>query len=558
MTSVLIPTPAAGLWRKTGAFQDFPILAETRQRIKTQLHDSSVNFDDLAHLVEQDPALCLHLQQEIARTRPHSLSQVSGASSCLSLLGLEALVRLMKHLPVVSAADDDATLQLYRRALCSARLAGNLAADWAAVLNNTTPHHARWSTMISSAPLWLWLLQYPQARNWLHLLSRDIDVVTACRLIFGNAQREWQQLARQLHLPAMAEALYEPQQWPDHQQWRYLRRHDPRDSDNQRALMHRCHQPFMICLMANSMAWHWHIAPDSPRSRRWQQLAANWLGRSVHILQPHLRQLQVQTTRQQHSSLATGLHLLVSPVPAYQPYPWVNPLGQEDLAPAGLRQPANRQQPAPAQPTTDADTAAPVSSASIAPPEVTPAAPERRHNPQYMQKLLRQLQHEPDSFGDLHYLMRGMLKGVCGGLGVPASCIALLNRERTALKVFYTEGLSEQSPLRNFLIDLRTPSLFTKLMEKQAAALLTPDNRDRYLAHIPPAMAERLPQHCMMMSIDAGAQPIGLVIALGADDQPPFDPSEYIDFKNLCIVTSHGLTALRLNTENRRQRPASR
>ena len=544
MTSVLITPPAAGLWRKTGASQDFPILAETRLRIKKQLQNRRVSFDDLAPLVEQDAALCLHLQQQVARNRPNSLAQVSGAASCLALLGLESLVKLMKHLPVVAADTDDVHLQLYRRALLTAQLAGNLAADWAGVLNNTTPHYARWSTLMSSAPLWLWLLQHPPVRNWLHLLGNDIDLLPASRMIFGPAQREWPQLARQLHLPAMAQALYEPAQWPDRAQWRHLRRHDPRDSDDQRALMHRCHQPFMICLMANALAWHWHIAPDSPRSQRWQQLIANWLGRSIHILRPHLRQVQILTTRQQHSSVATGLHLLASPLSAYQPYPWVNPMGQEDIPPAGLRQPFREHQ-------TSAAGDAPAGTPTA--PNAAPA--ERRQDPLYMKKLLRQLQHEPDSFGDLHYLMRGMLKGICSGLGIPAACIALLNRERTALKVFYAEGLPEQAPLRRFIIDLRTPSLFSKLMEKQAAAMLNPDNRDRYLAHIPPAMAERLPQHCMMMSIDAGAQPIGLVMALGADHQPAFSQAEFIEFKNLCIVTCHGLTALRINTEQRRRRP---
>ncbi len=551
MTSVLITPPTAGLWRKTGASQDFPILAETRLRIKKQLQNRRVSFDDLAPLVEQDAALCLHLQQEVARTRPNSLAQVSGAASCLALLGLESLVKLMKHLPVVAADTDDVHLQLYRRALLTAQLAGNLAADWAGVLNNTTPHYARWSTLMSSAPLWLWLLQHPPVRNWLHLLGNDIDLLPASRMIFGPAQREWPQLARQLHLPAMAQALYEPAQWPDRAQWRHLRRHDPRDSDDQRALMHRCHQPFMICLMANALAWHWHIAPDSPRTRRWQQLIANWLGRSVHILRPHLRQLQVQTTRNQHSSAATGLHLLVSPATAYQPYPWVNPMGQEDIPPAGLRLRLGEHLPGTAD--SASRNSAPSRTTSTA---TTPAQPpERRQDALYMKKLLRRLQHEPDSFGDLHYLMRGMLKGICSGLGMPAACIALLNRERTALKVLYSEGLSEQAPLRSFLIDLRTPSLFSKLMEKQSAVLLNPDNRARYLTHIPPAMAARLPQHCMMMSIDAGAQPIGLVMALGNDNQPPFTQAEFIDFKNLCIVTCHGLTALRINTEQRRQRP---
>lgn len=154
MTSVLITPPAAGLWRKTGASQDFPILAETRLRIKKQLQHRRVSFDDLAPLVEQDAALCLHLQQHVARNRPNSLAQVSGAASCLALLGLESLVKLMKQLPVVAADTDEAHLQLYRRALLTAQLAGNLAADWASVLNNTTPHYARWSTLMSSAPLW--------------------------------------------------------------------------------------------------------------------------------------------------------------------------------------------------------------------------------------------------------------------------------------------------------------------------------------------------------------------------------------------------------------------
>lgn len=541
MIQLNIATPTAAVWRKLGSQQDFPILAETRLRIKKQLQDRRVSFDDLAPLVEQDPALCLHLQQEVARTRPGSLEQVSGAASCLSLLGMEALVRLMKHLPVIAADASEPSQQLYRRALLTARLAGNLAADWAAIMNNTSPHYARWSTMQASAPLWFWLLQYPPARNWLHLISRDVDLLPAARAIFGNSSREWTQLARQLNLPAMAQAMYEPARWPDHKQWRSLRRHDPRDSAQQRALMHLSHHPAMICLIANGLAWHWHIGPDSPRALRWQQLAANWLGRSLHVMQPQWRQLQVRTSHQQHSTLGTGLHLLLGPQPLRQPYPWVNPMGEEEEAPEMLRTAAIHHQPG---------------SFIAAAPGQTPANPAsdgRRINTQYMKKLLRQLQHEPDSFGDLHYLMRGMLKGVCNGLGMPAACIALLNRERTALKVFYSEGLSEQSALRSFLIDLRTPSLFTKLMEKQSAVLLTPDNHDRYLAHIPPAMAERLPPHCMMMSIDAGAQPIGLVIALAGAQQPAITTAEFIEFKNLCIVTSHGLTALRLNTGNKRR-----
>lgn len=148
--------------------------------------------------------------------------------------------------------------------------------------------------------------------------------------------------------------------------------------------------------------------------------------------------------------------------------------------------------------------------------------------------------------------MRGMLKGVCSGLGMPGACIALLNRNRTALKVFYSEGIEDNAPVRQLLIDLRSPSLFSKLMEKQAAVLINASNRDRYFKQLPASISTALPVNCMMMSIDAGASPIGLVMAFGGSHA--VTPAEFIDFKNLCIVTCHGLTQLRLQGEEQRRR----
>ncbi len=538
MTQLSVVKPTAQQWREIGSQQAFPILAESRNRIRKQLQNKRVNFEDLAHFVEMDPALCLHLQLAVAQHNLHSLEQVTGAASCLSLLGMEELVRLMKHLPVVEPDAQEHNKQLFRRALLTAHLAGSLAADWAPVQGAMTPHYARWSTMLASAPLWLWLLHYPQAQNWLHLLTKGDDLIPALRRVFGKAEKEWLHMARLLHLPAASIGMFDAHNWPSLKQWQTLRRYDPRDFTDQRALMHRCHHPAMLPIMANALAWHWHIAPDSHNSRRWQTLVSHWLGRSEFVLQPHLRELQIAVSQQQRSSEGTGLHLLIAPVMTTQVYPWVNPIGDEEPE------------------TAITSTASPMmSKEQVREEQSKPQQPpqERRNDPFYMKKLLRQLQQEPDSFGDLHYLMRGMLKGVCAGLGMPSACIALLNRERTALKVFYTEGLSEQAPIRRFLIDLRTPTLFSKLMEKQSAVLLSPANRDRYLVHVPPAMATLLPEHCMMMSIDAGAQPIGLVMAFGGARQASLTQAEFIDFKNLCIVTCHGLTTLRQNTEKRRQ-----
>lgn len=531
MTHLSIAKPPAELWKTLAACHDFPVLEESKQRIHQQMHNRSVSFEDLATSVEQDPALCLHLLRLSVERHPGCNEQISGAASCLSLLGMQELVRLIKHLPIVSAGTDDHKQQLYRRALLTAQLAGNLAAVWAASKGNTSVSYARWSAMLTSAPLWLALLHYEPAQNWLCLLSRGHELAASTRAIFGDPLSALQTLAGRLSLPLMAAAVFNQQHWPSARQWRTLRRNDPRDLDNQRPLLHLCQQPAMISLMANSLAWHWHIAPDSRHCKRWQTLISHWLGKPEPMLQPELRQLQVATTHQQHSSIATGLHLLVSPQTAVQEYPRV---GNTTPTPA-----------------TEIATEAHKPVAEAHRPQA--AESNGRHvNEPYMKKLLRQLQQEPDSFGDWHYLMRGMLKGVCEGIGLASACIALLNKDKTLLKVFYLEGMSEQAPMRRFVVDLRKPSLFNKLLEKQACLLLSEENRQHFLQHLPAATRDLIPPQCMMMSISAGAAPVGLVMGFAAEHQPQLSQTEYRHFKNLCQVTSQSLAALKVNTEKKR------
>ena len=527
MTHLSIAKPPAELWQTLAACHDFPILEESRQRIRQQMHNRSVSFEDLAGSIERDPALCLHLLRLSVERHPGCNEQISGAASCLSLLGMQELVRLIKNLPVVSADTEDSRQQLYRRALLTAQLAGNLAAEWATVKGNPSVNYARWSTTLTSAPLWLALLHYQPAQNWLHLLTNGTELAKASRLIFDHTLSSIHKLNNALYLPVMATAVFQKKNWPTPAEWRVLRHHDPRDLDNQRPLIHHCQQPAMISLMANSLAWHWHIAPDSRRSKRWQALVSHWLGKPEPMLQPELRQLQVATTHQQHDGIATGLQLLLSPQPAIQEYPWIEAAAQAPASTTPEKAPHRARAP------------------------VVEESNERHLDEKYMKKLLRQLQQEPDSFGDWHYLMRGMLKGVCEGIGLASACIALLNKDKTQLKVFYVEGMSEQAPMRRFVVDMRKPSLFNKLLEKQACLLLTAENRQRFLQHLPAATSELIPQQTMMMSIDAGAAPIGLVMGFAAEHQPNLSTAEYIGFKNLCQVTSQSLAALRANTEKR-------
>lgn len=539
MTHLSVISPPSSRWSDVAALRNFPILAETRNRVRKQMQSSQVNFDDLALVVEKDPALCLNLMVAAVSHNPGCREQISGAANCLSLLGMQELVRLIKHLPVVDANSESRQHQLYRRALHCADMAAEMAAHWAAIRGNISPDYARWNTLMVCAPLWQWLLSEELAQNWLYCLSEGQDVLAAINTCFGDNQlKNWQRQVKQLGLPPAALDCFRKEAGLTTEQWKLLRRHDPRDFDNQRQLLHRLQQPELIPMIATGLSWNWHIAPESNNARRWLVLASHWLGKPQTQVAADLRIIQLNASRRQNDALSSGLALLASPVATRQSYPKV--------IPAVVKKPETND----IEEDVIQKDAINIGKTTAEIEQIT-----RQPDQSYLNKLLTQLQQQPDSFGDWHYLMRGVLRGVCQGLGMSSACIALLNKDKTALKVFYAENLPEQHPLRKMTIDLRQPSIFNKLLEKPASLSLTPENREKFLRHLPDATQQLLPNHWVTMSIDAGHKPIGLIMALNNDGAQPVEHSEYLAFKNLCLTASKSLAELRSHTAQ--QRPAA-
>lgn len=531
MTQLSLVPPSAISWKAVKEFRDFPILAESRERVRQQMRSNRVNFDDLSKIVEQDPALCLHLLMSAVSQNPDCREQISGAASCLSLLGMEELVKLIKKLPVVSADSESRQHRLYRRAVHCSGMAGELAVQWAAIKGNQSVSYARWSAMLTAAPMWLWLLNDELSQNWLHSLSQGQDLIAAANHCFGSQHlKDWQQLADALCLPQLAIDCYYPQNWLKQPEWQLLRKHDPRDLDDQRKLRHQMQAPHMMSIMANSLVWHWHISPLGKRSQRWLALVCHWLGKPVALQMAELRKIQLIISRRQQDALSSGLALLLSPEPTAFDYPKIVP-----------------QKPDP-KPDRSSENA--VAKAVVTP---LPERPERQPDHSYLKKLMQQLQHSPDSFGDWHYLMRGVLKGICHGVGLSSACIALLNKDKTMLKVFYAEGVAEQDLIRRLTIDLRKTNIFAKLLEKPASLLITTENRARFMRGLPEQTQQRLPEQLVTMSINAGNKPIGIVIAYNDGGKEGLIPAEYMAFKNLCQTASSSLAELRCNTERQRR-----
>ncbi len=565
-----------------------PILEETRTRLHARLRDRQITFNDLAPEVERDPALCLQLQRLAVEQNPDCLEQISGAANCLSLLGMQELVRLVKQLPVITTDTLDEGEQAYRTALQNAALAGRLAALWTQQKGNISPHYAHWATMLAAAPLWPWLLSVPPARNWLYYLSLGLEPWQALQAIWGKDLKPWQRLVTHMHLPPLAREVWNPRKHPTPQQWQALRRCDPRDLPAQtgRPLIHLGQQPVMTTLLCCHLAWHLHIHPRSQRSTRWLTLISHWLGKPESMVTNQLRETLLDVSHQQGSAFATGLHQLLHtsahdhPAAGIQ-YPWVETrpapavatpvaatpdMSTPDMSTPDMSTPAasaipatSNPRPTPHLPPSPSPSSSPSSSSSSSsspapspsssaavPAQAAAAAPVARSARHNLAALQQRMQQDARSFGDWHSLVSSLLHGIRLGLSVPFAALWLPNRDKTCLRLIYQEGIPEQQPIVGLQLPLDKTSLFSKLMERNAGISLHPGNRQQLLRGIPPVLAQQLPDHAMLMSISAGAKPIGIVMAGTLDsNQLAISASDYPHFKSLCHYASQGLACLR-------------
>jgi len=540
MQNSALQTPSAAQWEAVLAFRDLPILKETRDALRVELKNPQVSFESLVPLAERDPALCWHLLQKAVSHNPGCREQIHGVYNCLSLLGMQELIILVKKLPVIEDHPEDASQEVYRQALYTAHMAGCLAAQWASA-KGTPTSTAYWSAMLANSILWPWLLLDQSSHNWFHYLSEGDDLSTASRKVFGNSPENWKRLVRRHNLPDPVVDMFQRDKLPERKDWRRLRKQDPRDLDTGRQLIHKSQSASMLALTAANTAWHLHMNPEGERSQRWLAMSSHAQGRRYPTLVSESRKVQLDEARLRKSALASGIALLTTPRPEALSYPKWTPL--PEVAPASAATTSPNDTPAKvvqAEPDVypEADTA------EVSAPETQSPAKPAHHGSAYLSKLMGQLSESPASFGDWHYLMQGVLKGIHLGIGIDHAIVMLPGKNRSSLRTVYSENPDGLTPLSSTSIPLQVAPLLRQLMKQSAAVHITPATCGRYFKGMPPELANALPQELLLMSVHAGRDPIGIVIAANSDNKA-ISKAQYQRFRQLCTTTSQGLASLR-------------
>ncbi len=548
MHTQVLSKPSGEQWQSVLDFRQLPILAETRQALQQKLKSPALTFSSLTPIIESDPALCWHLLQVAAEQNPDCREQLHSAAGCLSLIGLQSFVKLVKSIAVVKPEPDNDTDRAYRHALYTAHLAGRLAGQWARPGSAANSAAVQWAAMLAHSVLWPWLMTEENARNWLYRLSQGDDIIAASREVFNGSEASWLNLAHKHHLPEVACQLFQPEHHPDADGWRYLMKHNPFDDGADRRLIHQCRSPQMLVASSAAMAWHLHMAPEGRRSQRWLTLSSHILDRKPDELMQQCRQMQLLEARDRNDAFASGLAQLTSPEVIAIDYP---PVLQETTAMTDQITSASPSGEQPAMTLTQE------TSAAHQPDSIFTRAPQKQAtvitDMEFLRKLMLQLANAPESFGDWHYLMEGTIKGMTKGIGLTQAAILLPDRNRKSLRTVYFEpGEGPLKRLSDMMIPLSAAPLLAHLMNNANTIVLNPQRAEKLLKNTDEQIRRALPEHLFLTSLHAGQQPLGLVLGC-SDTDKEMDSRQIATCRQLCNLTNDALLAMRMNRERQLQ-----
>lgn len=162
-----------------------------------------------------------------------------------------------------------------------------------------------------------------------------------------------------------------------------------------------------------------------------------------------------------------------------------------------------------------------------------------------LQAILDEIQTHLDGSLDLHDMMTLVLQGMHEGIALNRIVFALLTRDRAFLKAKYVHGAPPGSPLRLFEVDLRKPSLFSRLLDKMQGVWFNAGNAKTLSPLIQPELTRIIGEgEFYAMSLFVNGKPVGLFYADRKHGECRLDEHSYLEFKRLCVRATEGLAHL--------------
>lgn len=473
-------TQAAHEWVRRLSGEPLPVLRRTLTRVRDLLNSSSVNHARLSDIISRDPGFSLYVLQRLKGLPNAPRAPVSKISLAIPLLGMEQINQASRTLTCL----EDRLKGPPRRGLIDCYSRGAHAAIYASGLAKLRGDH-------DAGALYTAALLHDLAEMALWAQQPDLMLQFRQRIRQGDGRDDAALEVLGCTLEEISYDLSEKWQLPE-----LIRTAQGMDNSHQP-------RPLMVMFSAalareSSLGWMRQETLDDA------ELLAEFLDAPIESVLSWLHTLSAEAARQ--------LSALPIPLPAFHLISSADyPVRETTRQIAPLQSPPV-ETPAPPSPQAEA--------APETKPDIQPQEPpqEEKTNPlqQVFTRALAQMRQE-------HGLQRAMF--------------AILSADKTLLKARIVVEASSDHTLKNFSVDLTTPTIFSLLLEKQQAIALTPGNRDKYQTMIPAGLSATINEKSFLaMSVFLRNKPVGLFYA----DSGPNAIStslQYSNFKATCQRT---------------------
>ncbi len=191
---------------------------------------------------------------------------------------------------------------------------------------------------------------------------------------------------------------------------------------------------------------------------------------------------------------------------------------------------------------SDKPTASNLEDRRILPSEtrISKAPPEEPRTSPLLEELTEILLKHPDEFHDFHELMNAATQGIAYGIGLKRAFVALVNKDISRLKTYYTVGCRESEAIKNFDTTIFSDTIFRKLCERPASIWIKP-NSERKIQQLIPVNFKRTinSDEFFLMSVFVGKKPVA--IFYGDHDLQSLSEHQYKQFKQFCTAVSSAL-----------------
>ncbi|MGR6871484.1 hypothetical protein ACU6U9_04070 [Pseudomonas sp. HK3] len=530
-------TKGARAWLELATSAQLPILKVSAQLLTKQIK-SGASLADMAHTIERDPALCLHLFLAANRKSANSDTAILNLNHVMTMLGMQGVIHYIKQAPKMTLHKSDAQQKGYLQAQAVSTLAGTLVDHWAQQTHSGSGEKLKWATILAGAPTWyMWHVGYGKMSEWQYRVQHDFEgSANVEKSIFGCLLEDvYRMIGRQIQLPELSQQMLERAQWPSLRQWsQMLSDQHMRFSDDDHVLRHLKSKPTTIMLLLNHLAQQVQRGWMCHRVLRSERVLSHLSGVDLGHVTAQNHQLAIKMSRQLmvEQVLPPAVSLLWPQQKINQPI-WVRPAYTcwFDVPKSDPHASKNMQAQRGGERVLKLK-------------EIPPRAVKR----DVIVDVLQHLNKKISDFDDIHNIFLSCNKALHKGIGMRRGFICILNKTADCLRPVYCFGVESSDPIRSLKINLKENRLFGKLVVKSASFRVDGENVEQATNMLAADATKTLnSKNFMIMSLFSGDRPVGVVYADVSSAEQPISDQEYQAFKKVCQSTSHALERYKLS-----------